>query len=227
MPRTVQSRDIWLTSSGAALVLMLSCSTAAQCSRRSRAKGFANRSQRAGSGFVLFTLENDQPALAVARGAARFGALLHHRRGHIAAGVAHAAYSGSADHGDGCWAAAGLTRVRPSWGAGPDEGSLQIGGLPLGVRTDQPPCASGSIPRAVTTRAGPETSLRGAKAISMRRRHFKQSSGCRVTPQRGANKTVPVRLVARMNALGRPRFLHQRRGPREPAVLAIGIQYGA
>jgi hypothetical protein len=41
-------------------------------------------------GFAPFTLENDQPALAVARGAARFGALLHHRRGHIAAGIAHA-----------------------------------------------------------------------------------------------------------------------------------------
>ena len=37
-------------------------------------------------------LENEEPDLAVARGAARFGALLHHRSGRIAAGAAAAVF---------------------------------------------------------------------------------------------------------------------------------------
>src|SRR5207302_4965709 len=43
-------------------------------------------------GFVPQVLENEEPDLAVARGAARFGALLHHRSGRIAAGAAAAIF---------------------------------------------------------------------------------------------------------------------------------------
>ena len=43
-------------------------------------------------GFVPQVLENAEPDLAVARGAARFGALLHHRAGRIAAGAAAAIF---------------------------------------------------------------------------------------------------------------------------------------
>src|SRR6201984_3949872 len=43
-------------------------------------------------GFVPQVLENEEPDLAVARGAARFGALLHDRSGRIAAGAAAAIF---------------------------------------------------------------------------------------------------------------------------------------
>ena len=43
-------------------------------------------------GFVPLVLENEEPDLAVARGAARFGALLHQHSGQIAAGAAHAVF---------------------------------------------------------------------------------------------------------------------------------------
>jgi hypothetical protein len=43
-------------------------------------------------GVVPLVLENEEPDLAVARGAARFGALLHQHSSQIAAGAAHAVF---------------------------------------------------------------------------------------------------------------------------------------
>ena len=151
-------------------------------------------------GFAPFTLENDQPALAVARGAARFGALLHHRRGHIAAGVAHAVFlevqTTATDAGA---PPVSLVCVLP-WGAGPDE-LFEIGGLPLEVRTDQPVrFRVYSSSRHDESRAGDilawrESDFHALPPLQTIVRTAESS-------QRGTNKTVPVRLVARMNALG-------------------------
>jgi molecular chaperone DnaK (HSP70) len=152
-------------------------------------------------GFAPFTLENDQPALAVARGAARFGALLHHRRGHIAAGVAHAVFLEvqTAAATDVRAPPVSLVCVLP-WGAGPDE-LFEIGGLPLEVRADQP----------VRFRVYSSSRHDGSRAgdiLAWREGDFRalpplqtivRSAG---SSRRGATKTVPVRLVARMNALG-------------------------
>jgi molecular chaperone DnaK (HSP70) len=65
-------------------------------------------------GYTPHILENEEPALAVARGAARFGALLHHPTGHIAAGAARAVFLevqgiSATDRGS-----ASLSRVCPS-----------------------------------------------------------------------------------------------------------------
>ena len=174
-------------------------------------------------GFAPFTLENDQSALAVARGAARFGALLHHRRGHIAAGVAHAVFlevqTTATDAGA---PPVSLVCVLP-WGAGPDE-LFEIGGLPLEVRTDQPVRF-----RVYSSSRHDESSGRRHPCVA--RRRFPCAAAA--SNNRQDRRVIPARSKQdRSCPSGRadervgpaPGFLHQR-GPREPAVLAIGIQY--
>jgi hypothetical protein len=152
-------------------------------------------------GFAPFTLENDQPALAVARGAARFGALLHHRRGHFAAGAAHAIFLEvqTAAATDARAPPVSLVCVLPS-GAGPDE-LFEIGGLPLEVRADQPVrFRVYSSSRHDGSRAGDILAWREDDFHALPPLQTIVKSA--VSSQRGTTKTVPVRLVARMNALG-------------------------
>src|SRR5262252_8979839 len=88
-------------------------------------------------GFVPHVLENEEPALAVARGAARFGALLHHQSGHIAAGAARAVFLEveGIPPTDGETAHPPLVCVLPQ-GAAPSE-LFEIADLGIKVRTDQ------------------------------------------------------------------------------------------
>jgi molecular chaperone DnaK (HSP70) len=89
-------------------------------------------------GFAPHILENYEPALAVAQGAARFGALLHHGRKHIEASAPRSVYL----EVEGIRAAVGeaahvpLVCVLPR-GAAPGE-LFEIADLALEVRTDQP-----------------------------------------------------------------------------------------
>ena len=191
MPRTVQSRDIWPTSLGVALASMLFCSTAAQCSRRSCAKDFASRSQcgrtasrrslwRTTSRPWLWPAEprNSGPCSTTEGGTSQRGLptryfwkcrprrrMLGRRRSHSCVSFPGA-------------------RVRTNCSRSE---VFRLKCAPISR------CASGSIPRAVTTRVGPETSLRGAKAISMRCRRFKQSSGPQSHPS--AEQTRPFLSV--------------------------------
>src|SRR5262249_47786966 len=88
-------------------------------------------------GFVPSVLENAEPDLAVARGAARFGALLHHRSSRIAAGAAAAIFL----EVEGVQATDRQT-VRPPLvcvlpeGAAPSQ-LFEIADLGLKLRTDQ------------------------------------------------------------------------------------------
>ena len=125
-------------------------------------------------GFAPFTLENDQPALAVARGAARFGACSTTEEGTSQRGLPTRYF----------WK---CRRRRRMLGRRRSHSCVSFPGARVRTNCSRSEvfrlkcapisrCASGSIPRAVTTRVGPETSLRGAKTISMRCRRFKQSS---------------------------------------------------
>jgi molecular chaperone DnaK (HSP70) len=88
-------------------------------------------------GFMPQVLENDEPDLAVARGAARFGVLLHHRSGRIAAGAAAAIFLEAegipTTHGQ--TARPPLVCVLPQ-GAAPSQ-VFEIADLGLKLRTDQ------------------------------------------------------------------------------------------
>jgi hypothetical protein len=82
-------------------------------------------------------LENEEPDLAVARGAARFGALLHHRSGRISAGAAAAIFLEveGLEATDGQAARPPLVCVLPQ-GAAPSQ-LFEIADLGLKLRTDQ------------------------------------------------------------------------------------------
>jgi DNA-K related protein len=88
-------------------------------------------------GFMPQVLENDEPDLAVARGAARFGALLHHRSARIAAGAAAAIFlEAEGIQADGQATRPPLVCVLPQ-GAAPSQ-YFEIVDLGLKLRTDQP-----------------------------------------------------------------------------------------
>ena len=154
-------------------------------------------------GFVPHILENEEPALAVARGAARFGALLHNRLGHIAAGAARAVFLEvqGLPGADGEVAHPSLVCVLPR-GAAP-EALFEIADLALEVRTDQLVrfrAYSSSSPRGMPSR---ETFLRLAReAISTSLPPLQTIVRTAEPSQPGTSGTLPVRLVARMNALG-------------------------
>ena len=96
------------------------------------------RDQIAGwqDGAVPLVLENAEPALAVARGAARFGALLHSQSRRIAAGAARAVFLEVQTARDGATAARTLVCVLPR-DALPEE-TFEIALPGLEVRTGQP-----------------------------------------------------------------------------------------
>jgi len=88
-------------------------------------------------GFVPQVLENEQPDLAVARGAARFGALLHRRSARIAAGAAAAIFLEveGVEATDRDTVRPPLVCVLPE-GAAPSQ-VFEIANLGLKLRTDQ------------------------------------------------------------------------------------------
>jgi molecular chaperone DnaK (HSP70) len=149
-------------------------------------------------GFAPQILENEEPALAVARGAARFGALLHHQRGHIEAGAARAVFL----EVEGMQATAGeaahlpLVCVLPR-GAAPGK-LFEITDLALEVRTDQ----------LVRFRAysSPQGRSRAGDILTWREGEFHAlpplQTVIRTVEPSHPGTTVPVRLNARMNALG-------------------------
>jgi molecular chaperone DnaK (HSP70) len=152
-------------------------------------------------GFVPHVLENEEPGLAVARGAARFGALLHRRSGHIAAGAARAVFL----EVQGVPATAGETAhpflvcVLPQ-GASPSE-SFEIADLGIEVRTDQlVRFQAYSSSRRSTSRAGDilawcEDDFHALPPLQTIVRTAESS-------RLGMSGSLPVRLIARMNALG-------------------------
>jgi molecular chaperone DnaK (HSP70) len=152
-------------------------------------------------GFVPHILENEEPALAVARGAARFGALLHRQSGHIAAGAPRAVFlevQGIPATG-GETAHPSLVCVLPQ-GASPSE-TFEIADLGIKVRTDQlVRFQAYSSSRTSGSRAGDilawcEDDFRALPPL--------QTIVRTADPSRpGTSGSLPVRLVAQMNALG-------------------------
>src|SRR5580700_227881 len=152
-------------------------------------------------GFAPHILENEEPALAVARGAARFGALLHNQLGHIAAGAARAVFleAQGLRATDGEAAHPSLVCVLPR-GATPAE-VFEIADLALEVRTDR-------LVRFRAYSSSRHGRSRAGEILAWREGDFHalpplQTIVRTAEPsQPGTGRTVPVRLVARINALG-------------------------
>lgn len=150
-------------------------------------------------GLAPHILANEEPAFAVARGAARFGALLHHRKGHIEAGAARAVFlEVYRTHASGDEAAhPPLVCVLPR-GAAPGE-RFEITDLALEVRTDQPvQFQAYSSTRHSTSRAGDILAWREGEFHALP----SLQTIIRTMKPSHPGATVPVRLVAQMNALG-------------------------
>jgi molecular chaperone DnaK (HSP70) len=151
-------------------------------------------------GFVPQILENEEPDLAVARGAARFGALLHHRSDRIAAGAAAAIFleleRTQADRSSAC---APLICVLPQ-GAAPSQ-LFKIANLGLKLRT-------GQLVRFQAYYSSRMTDSRAGDIVSCSAGEFHplpplqtivrtaEPSG----PEEG--RMLPIGLTAQMNALG-------------------------
>jgi molecular chaperone DnaK (HSP70) len=151
--------------------------------------------------FVPHILENEEPALAVARGAARFGAVLHRQSGRIAAGAARAVFLEvqGIPARDGKTAHPSLVCVLPQ-GASPSE-SFEIADLGIKVRTDQlVRFQAYSSSRSSTSRAGDILAWRedDFHALPPLQTIVRTTEPSRL----GTSGSLPVRLVARMNALG-------------------------
>jgi molecular chaperone DnaK (HSP70) len=152
-------------------------------------------------GFVPHILENEEPALAVARGAARFGTLLHRQSAHIAAGAARAVLLEvqGIPATDGQTAHPSLVCVLPQ-GASPSQ-SFEIADLGIKVRTDQ-------LVRFQAYSSSRSSRSRAGDILAWREDDFHalpplQTIVRTAEPSRlGTSGSLPVRLVARMNALG-------------------------
>ena len=144
-------------------------------------------------GAVPLVLENPDPALAVARGAARFGRLLHREAGRIAAGAARAVFlEVEAAEGE---AAPSLLCVLPR--NAPPEASFEIASPALALRTDRlVRFQAYSSPRHGRSRAG--------DLLAWREGEFQALPPLQTVVKTGleAGGTMPVHLAARMNALG-------------------------
>ncbi len=164
-------------------------------------------------GFVPQVLENEQPDLAVARGAARFGALLHHCSARIDAGAAAGIFLEvegieATDHQT---ARPPLVCVLPQ-GAAPSQ-VFEIADLGLKLRTDQ----------LVRFQAYSSTQKSGSRAgdiLSWSEGEFHPlpplQTIVRAEPSGpGRGGMLPVGLTARMNALG---LLHISCVSADPAV---------
>ena len=152
-------------------------------------------------GFVPHILENEEPALAVARGAARFGALLHRQSSQIAGGAARAVFLEvqGIPATDGETACPALVCVLPQ-GAAPSE-RFEIADLGINVRTNQlVRFQAYSSRRSSNSRAGDilawcEDDFHALPPL--------QTIVRTAEPSRSETSgSLPVRLVARMNALG-------------------------
>jgi len=148
-------------------------------------------------GFAPLIVANAEAHLAVARGAARFGALLHHRTGRIEAGAARAVFlevATTAETVDPL-----LVCVLPR-GAAPDE-VFEIADPPLALRTNRlVSFQTYSSTRHAKSRAGDilawcEADFHALPPLQTVVRLPEPS-------HLGTSETVPVRLAARMNALG-------------------------
>jgi molecular chaperone DnaK (HSP70) len=152
-------------------------------------------------GFVPQVLENEEPDLAVARGAARFGALLHHRSGRIAAGAAAAIFL----EVEGIQATDRQT-VRPPLvcvlpqGAAPSQ-LFEIADLGLKLRTDQlVRFQAYSSTRKSVSRAGDIVSWSEGEFHPLPPLQTIVRTAELSGPEAGG--MLPVGLTARMNALG-------------------------
>ncbi len=151
--------------------------------------------------FTPHVLENEEPALAVARGAARFGTLLHSQSGHIAAGAARAVFLEvqGTPATDGETAHPSLLCVLPQ-GASPSE-PFEIADLDLKVRTDQ-------LVRFQAYSSNGSKRSRAGDILTWREHDFHalpplQTIVRSAEPSRpGMSGSLPVRLIARINALG-------------------------
>ena len=152
-------------------------------------------------GFVPLVLENEEPDLAVARGAARFGALLHQHSGQIAAGAAHAVFLEveGIPATDAETAPPSLVCVLPQ-GAAPSQ-LFEIADLGLRVRTHQ-------LVRFQAYSSSRHSGSRAGDILSWSKGDFhalpalQTIIGSAKPSPAGTSGTVPVNLVARMNALG-------------------------
>jgi molecular chaperone DnaK (HSP70) len=152
-------------------------------------------------GVAPLVLENAEPALAVARGAARFGALVHRQTARIAAGAARAVFLEvqGVPAPDGQVAPTSLICLLPR-GASPEE-PFEIAIPALEVRTDQPVCF-----RAFSSTQHGRS--RTSDVLAWREGDFHALPPLQTIvktnePSRsGTSGTVPVRLVAQINALG-------------------------
>jgi molecular chaperone DnaK (HSP70) len=152
-------------------------------------------------GFAPLVLENEEPDLAVALGAARFGELLHRRSDHIAAGAAHAVFlevEGIPPR-DGETQRPSLVCVLPQ-GAAPSD-VFEIADLGIEVRTHQ-------LVRFQAYSSCRDSRSRAGDILSWSKGDFHALPALqtivRTTNQSpaGTSGTLPVRLVAQMNALG-------------------------
>ena len=146
-------------------------------------------------------LENAEPDLAVARGAARFGKLLQGEAGRIAAGAARAVFlqvqaaTAEADQADAPVVVCVLPRNAPV------DQVFDINLPGLEVRTNQPvscqPCSSTHHSRC---RAGDVLPWDAEvfNALPPLQTIIRTAEG----PEAGQDRSVPVRLAAKMNALG-------------------------
>jgi molecular chaperone DnaK (HSP70) len=153
------------------------------------------------NGVAPLILENAEPDLAVARGAARFGALLHRQTGRIETGAARAVFlevqrpSVPVDEA----AHPLLVCVIPR-GAAAEE-LFEIATPPLELRTNRlVSFQAWSSTRHARSRAGDMLSWREVdfRALPPLQTIIKLPE----TSSPGPNQTVPVRLSAKMNALG-------------------------
>ncbi len=142
-------------------------------------------------GAAPIELENTEPALAVARGAARYGALLHQQTARIAAGAARAVFL------EVQGAERSLICVLPR-GASPEQAfETTIPGLE--VRTDRPVRFQAfSSTRHGRSKAGDILPLRDGDVHPL---PPLQTTIATSDPS-ASEGTLPVRLQAKMNALG-------------------------
>jgi molecular chaperone DnaK (HSP70) len=157
-------------------------------------------------GAAPLVLENAEPALAVARGAARFGVLLHRQTGQIAAGAARAVFLEvqGMPGPDGEAAQPCLVCVLPR-GAAP-EVLFEIAVPALEVRTNQPVrFRAFSSTRHGRNRAGDILAWREGEFHALPPLQTVVKTADSNGPNAdgpGTEGSIPVRLVAKMNALG-------------------------
>src|SRR5262249_9909726 len=152
-------------------------------------------------GVVPLVLENEEPDLAVARGAARFGALLHQHSSQIAAGAAHAVFLevGGISATDAETTLPSLVCVLPQ-GAEPSQ-VFEIADLGLRVRIHQ-------LVRFQAYSSTRHGEGRAGDILSWSKADFHPLPALQTiirsaeTSSAGTNGTMPVSLVARMNAVG-------------------------